>query len=111
MIIIIIYHSTLFIIFQKFPRLKKYVGTCCDGETLRKAAPFSNDELNKFFLLGPDDDNSLLVRKCVAIMGVAGGVRGKDLRKMKQGSIKPIPGGYRVTFVACKQKGHVRNVK
>ena len=87
------------------------MGTCCDGETIRKAAPFSNDEVDKFLLLGPDDDNSLLVKKCVAIMGVAGGVRGKDLRKLKQGSIKPIPGGYRVSFVACKQKGHFKTVK
>ena len=101
----------MILLIQEWPRLQKLVNSFSEGETVKKAKYFSNEELNRF--LGLDDTNNayLLVRKAVGIVAIAGGVRGGDLRKLNQGKLKLITHGYRVTFPPEKQRGHVKEVR
>ena len=87
------------------------VNSYCDGEKVKKAKFFSNEQLNQFLGLDDKNDSYLLVRKAVAVVGVAGGVRGCDLRNLSQGSLKLITHGYRVSFTPQKQRGHVKELR
>ena len=106
------FKSVLSCTFQKYPRIGKLVSGYCNGETVKKAQTFTSDDINTFLKMDPQNqDKYMFVRKAVCICAVASGVRGSDLRPLMQSSVKEVKNGLRLTFVPCKQRGHVEEQK
>ena len=90
--------------------LAKYVATCTDGETIEHASPFTQNDVDKYLTDADSSNKYVLVRKAILIIGLAGGMRGGQLRPLTQSCLTEEYDGYLVDFTPIKQRGTYKNM-
>ena len=90
------------------PRLFDLIESYLRGESVRKAAVFTPEELMQFWKEASSKNTFWLVRKIASSLAFLGGNRLAELRRAKQSAISRCAEGYLFTFVPAKQRGHVR---
>ena len=90
--------------------LAKYIATCTDGETIDHASPFTQNDVDTYLLTADSSNMYVLVRKCIIIIGLAGGMRGGQLRPLTQSCLTEEYDGYLVDFTPIKQRGTYKNM-
>ena len=103
-----IINSRLLFNFQSMPRLFDLIESYLRGESVRKAAVFTPEELMQFWKEASSKNTFWLVRKIASSLAFLGGNRLAELRRAKQSAISRCAEGYLFTFVPAKQRGHVR---
>lgn len=94
--------------FQMWPEIRDFVIACSKGETVKKACPFDDEDINRFLVQADNSNRYLLVRKAIAIMAICGGNRMDELRRMKLSDVHPVSKGYNVTFHHSKERAQIR---
>jgi hypothetical protein len=62
------------LLFQTWFSLARYVATCKDGEPVKHAEAFTQEDVDNFLILADSKNRYCLVRKVVLIIGLAGKV-------------------------------------
>ena len=76
------------------------------GEPIKKAKVFTIEECNNFLYNFDSTNRYILVRKAVFCINLAGGLRGCDLRPLKQGSLKEVQSGLKLTYTPKKERSN-----
>ena len=90
--------------------LAKYIATCTDGETIEHASPFTQKDVDNYLNNADSSNKYVLVRKCILIIGLAGGMRGGQLRPLTQSCLTEEYDGYLVDFTPIKQRGNYKQM-
>ena len=86
------------------------VGAYRKGETVKQASVFTMEDVNNFLYNWDSSNRYVLVRKAAFAINLAGGLRGGDLRPLKQGSLKEVANGLKLTYIPQKNVA-MENVK
>ena len=72
------------------------------GEPTKKANVFTQENVNNFLFNWDSTNKYVLVRKAAFVINLAGGLRGCELRPLKQSSLKEVATGLQLSYQSSK---------